>query len=327
MAHSGVLARRGVLAAGLAGAWWPARAAEPWPGRPVRVIHGFGPGGNPDLVGRILAAGLSEKLGQPFVVEGRPGASGIPASELVTRQSADGHTLLILTAGHGVSAALAARLPYDAVRDFSFITQLTEYPLLVVTRPDHPAADMAQMLAMARARPLALFWGSGGGRATTQGLSGEMIGLLAEARMTQVNYLSVAAAHADLAAGRLDWLVDTPTTLLGQVQAGRMRPLAVTGAGRYAPLPAVPTLREAGLAGYEAVSWVGLAGPPGMAPELVARINAECGAVLRESDAAQRLAALGSEVRFSTPASFRDRVASDVARWTEVVARAGLERQ
>ncbi len=303
----------------------PALAA--WPERPVRLVHGFGPGGNPDTVGRIIGARLGEFLGQPIVVEPRPGASGIPASEMVSRSNPDGYTLVILTAGHAVSAALTARLPYDPVRDFSFISQLTQYPLLLATRPDHPAADMAAMLAMARQRPRAMFWGSGGGRLTTQGLSGEMINVLAGTEITQVAYQSVATVQADLLAGRLDYVLETPVTLLPQIQAGRLRALAVTGAQRYAVLPNVPTLREVGVAGYEAISWVCLAGPPGLPAPLVAQLNAACARALAEPGTVARFAALGSDVQHSTPEAMRERVAADVTRWNQVVTRAGLERQ
>ncbi len=318
------LTRRLLLGGVLATPALPARAA--WPDRPVRLVHGFGPGGNPDIIGRIMAARLSELLGQSFVVEPRPGASGIPASEMVARSRPDGHALVILTGGHGVSAAITARLPFDPVRDFGFVSMLTEFPLMLATRPDHPAAGMAEMIALARSRSRPMFWGSGGGRSTTQGLSGELLNIMAETEIAHVPYQGVAGAHADLLAGRLDFLLETPITLLPPVQQGRMRALAVTSLTRYPPLPDVPTMQESGLRGYEATSWLGIAGPAGLPADVVARLNAACAAVLAEPEPAARLRGLGNVVRHSSPEEFRGRVAADVAKWTEVVIRAQIER-
>lgn len=228
--------RRAVLLAAVALAP-PRLARAAWRDRPVRLVHNFGPGGNPDTVGRIMAGRLAEHLPQPVVVE---------------------------------------------------------------PRPDHPAGSMAEMLAMARAWPRQMFWGSGGERATTQGLSGEMINVLAGTEIQHVPHQSTGAAQVDLMAGRVDFLLEMPMTLLGAVQAGRKRALATTGEARWLVLPEVPTLQEVGVL---------------------------CAGILAEPETIARLAALGSDASPSTPGQFRDRVAADVARWTEVVTRAGIERR
>ncbi len=318
------LSRRALLAAPALLLAGPAHAA--WPDRPLRLVHGFGAGGNPDTIGRIVAARLAELLGQPCVVEPRPGASGIPASELVARSAPDGHVLVILTGGHPVSAALSNRLPFHPVQDFAFISLFTEFPLLAVTRPDHPAADLRAMLALTRQQARPLFIASGAGRATTQGLSAELVGQISGAEVQHVAYPSMAGAHADLLTGRLDLILDTPITLLAQLREGRMRALAVSSTTPYPPLPGVPTMQQAGLPGYDVTSWLGLAGPAGLPAEIIARLNAACATVLAEPEPRTRLEALGNVVRPSTPAAFRDRVAADVAKWSAVVARAGIER-
>ncbi len=196
---------------------------------------------------------------------------------------------------------------------------------MLATRLDHPAADMAEMIALARARSRPMFWGSGG-RATTQGLSGELLNIMAGTEIAHVAYQGVAGSHADLLAGRLDFLLETPISLLPPVQQGRMRALAVTSLTRYPPLPDVPTMQESGLQGYEASSWLGIAGPAGLPAEVVARLNAACATALAEPEPAARLRGLGNVVRHSSPEVFRDRVAADVAKWTEVVTRARIER-
>jgi tripartite-type tricarboxylate transporter receptor subunit TctC len=294
-------------------------------GRPITMMHGFTPGANVDITARLVAEALSKRLGQPIVVETRPGAGGTTAAAAVARAAPDGSMIAALPSGHAVSPAMYKQLPYNAVEDFSFISMLTENPFILVTYPDHPAKTIADVIKTAQADPGKLTYATAG-NGTGMHLASELLVSMGKAKIQHVPYRGSPQAITDLIAKRVDFQMDTPQLLLPFLSDGRVRAIAVTGPSRFFALPHVPTIAESGLQGYSVTGWLGLAGPAGLPAEFVKRVNAEVKAILAESDVIQRLRALGADVRPTTPEGFKARVAEDVVKWTKVVADAAIQR-
>lgn len=294
-------------------------------GRPITMMHGFTPGANVDIVARLVADNLSKRLGQPIIVEPRPGAGGTTSAAAVARAAPDGTTLTVLPGGHAVSAAIYKQLPYNTVEDFSFISMLTDFPFILVTYPDHPVQTIADVIRIAQAddgKQMCATAGNG----TGMHLAFELFVAMAKAKIQHVPYRGSPQAITDLVAKRIDFQVDTPTVLLPFLSDGRLRPIAVTGPKRFFALPDVPTIAEAGVPGYSVTSWLGVAGPAGLPLSFVDRVNAEIKAILAEQSVIERLRGLGSETMATSPQEFKSRVAEDVAKWTKVVADANIPR-
>jgi tripartite-type tricarboxylate transporter receptor subunit TctC len=300
----------------------PARAQ---PAGVITIMHGFTPGANVDITARIVADNLTKRLGRTVVVETRPGAGGTISAAAVARSAPDGNTLAILPSGHAVSAAMRKQLAYDAVKDFSFISMLTENPFIFVTYPDHPAKTIADLIKSAHATPGKLTCATAG-IGTGMHLAFELFASMAHAKIQHVPYRGSPQAITDLIAKRVDFQVDTPQLLLPFLSDGRVRPLAVTGSSQFFALPKAPTVAASGLAGYSVTGWLGLAGPAGLQPDFVAKINAEVKAILAEPTVIARLRALGAELVPTTPEAFQTRVAADVAKWKKVVADANIPK-
>ena len=289
------------------------------------MMHGFTPGANVDIVARLVADNLSKRLGQPIVVEPRPGAGGTTSAAAVARAAPDGTTLTVLPGGHAVSAAIYKQLPYNTVEDFSFISMLTDFPFILVTYPDHPAQTIADVIRIAQADDGKQTCATAG-NGTGMHLAFELFVAMAKAKIQHVPYRGSPQAITDLVAKRIDFQVDTPTVLLPFLSDGRLRPIAVTGPKRFFALPDVPTIAEAGVPGYSVTSWLGVAGPAGLPTPFVGRVNAEIKAILAEQSVIERLRGLGSETMATTPQEFKSRVAEDVAKWTKVVTDANIPR-
>ncbi|HWL31620.1 MAG TPA: tripartite tricarboxylate transporter substrate-binding protein [Xanthobacteraceae bacterium] len=304
------------------GAAHPVRAQS---ARPITLIHGFTPGANVDITARLVADGLSRRLGQPFVVEPRPGAGGTTAAAAVARAAPDGLTLAALPSGHAVSPALYKRLPYNAVDDFTFISMLTENPFILVTSLDHPAKTVADVLKSAQAEPGKLTCATAG-NGTGMHLALELLSSMGKVKIQHVPYRGSPQGITDLIAGRVDFQMDTPQFLLTLLREKKVRALAVTGPSRFFALPDVPTVAESGLPGYSVTGWLGLAGPPGLPKDFVERVNAEVKALLAEPEAIARLRALGADVKPTTPEGYKKRVADDIVKWTKVIADANIPR-
>ncbi|WP_426954779.1 tripartite tricarboxylate transporter substrate binding protein [Muricoccus radiodurans] len=313
-----------VLAAALALIALLQPAAAQWPERPVTLVQGFGAGGNADTIARVIAGPLSTALGRPVVVEARTGAGGNIASEYVARSRPDGHTLVLLTGGHAVSAAVYRRLAFDPVEDFAFVSTVSVFPFVVATRADGPFASLPDLIAAARARPGEVTFSSVG-VGSTQHLTGEMLAQAAGVRMAHVPYRGGTQPLADLLGGRIDAMVDSITVTGGAIRAGTVRALGVTSAQPWPGLEA-PTVAAA-LPGFEVVSWVGLAAPAGTPAPIVARLNAEVAAALEQPEVRRALETLGTRPSGSTPEEMRRFVAGQVAQWRRVVEAAGIERQ
>jgi tripartite-type tricarboxylate transporter receptor subunit TctC len=289
------------------------------------MMHGFTPGANVDIVARLIADNLSKRLNRQIVVEPRPGAGGTTSAAAVARAEPDGTTLTILPGGHAVSAAIYKQLPYNAVDSFSFISMLTDFPFILVTYPDHPAKSVQDVVKSAQADPGKLTCATAG-NGTGMHLAFELFVAMAKAKIQHIPYRGSPQGITDLLAKRVDFQVDTPAVLMPFISDGRLRPIAVTGPKEFFLLPGVPTIAAGGVPGYSVTSWLGVAGPAGLPPAFVTKVNEEIKAILAEPAVMERLRALGNDIVPTTPQGFRDRVADDVAKWTKVVADANIPR-
>jgi tripartite-type tricarboxylate transporter receptor subunit TctC len=317
--------RRTVVAGLMAAGTGVARSQTAWPDRPITLVHGFGAGGNADVVGRIVADRLGSRLGQQIVVDPKPGAGGTTAAGLVARAAPDGYTLAIIPGGHSVAAAIYKKLPYNPVDDFSWISMLTDFPFILATYPDHAAKDAGDLIKMAQAQEARLTCATPG-NGTGQHLSAELFAAMAKIKLQHLPYRASAQATTDLIGKRIDLQMDTPTALIELVRDGKLRALGTTGAARFFALPNVPTVAEQGVPGYSVTSWLGLAAPAGLPANIVARLHTEVSAVLAEPATIEKLKVLGSEPKATSPGEFKARVISDIGKWSKVVGDAGIER-
>lgn len=317
------LSRRAVLG-GLGAAAFARPAAAAWPERPITLVHGFGVGGNADVISRIVAERLAARLGQPVVVEAKTGAGGRIAAAYAARAPADGYTLAVLPGGHAIAAAMYEKLPYDTVNDFSFISMLTDFPFLLVTYPDHPVKTIPDLIAAAKGASAPMIYGTAG-NGTGQHLSGALFASMAGIPLRHLPFRGGAQGSTELLGKHIDFLFETPTLLLELIRSGQLRALAVTGRSRFFALPDVPAIGET-VPGYETSSWLGLAAPPRLPDDILGRLHKETSALLDEPAVNERLRALGNVPLATTPAGFKERVAADIAKWSKVVADTGIQR-
>jgi tripartite-type tricarboxylate transporter receptor subunit TctC len=319
------ISRRAAIAGLSVAAAFPAPALAQQSGRPITLMHGFTPGANVDITARIVAEGLSKRLGQPVVVESRLGAGGTVSAAAVARSAPDGHTLAILPSGHPVAAALYKQLSYNVVDDFSFISMLTENPFILVTYPDHPAQTVIDIIKSAQADPGKLTYATAG-NGTGMHLASELLVAMANVKIQHVPYRGSPQAITDLLAKRVDFQVDTPQVLLPFLVDKRLRPIAITGTKPFFALPGVPTIESSGLSGYSVTGWLGIAGPAGLPPHFVSKINTEVRGILAEQAVIDRLRQLGAGLTPTTPEAFKARVVSDIAKWTKVINDANIPK-
>lgn len=318
------ISRRALLA-GLSACTAIPALAKTWPERPIALIHGFPAGGPADTVSRIVADGLSRHLGQPVVVEAKPGATGTAAGGIVARARPDGYTLMTLPATYPSTAAMLRSLPYRPIDDFSFISTISEYPLLLATYPDSGMQTVADVISRARSRSAPLLYGTAG-VGSPMHLTMELFALRADIKLQHVPYQGGMPAVTDLLAKRIDLMLDPPTTLMQFVRTRRLRGLAVTGTQRLAPLPDVPTMIEAGVVGLSVMAYNGLVAPHGLPEDILTKIAAALAASLSEPEIAARLKSTGNEPKLMRPEEFRARVAVDIERWKGVVDEAHIAR-
>lgn len=307
----------------LAAAALPAQAQD-FPARPMRFLVGGPPGSGADLVSRMLAPKLSDRLGQPVVVEQKTGAGGIIANEALSKSPPDGHTLALLTGAHPTAAAMRRSLPYDPVRDFAMVGTVVAYPLVVSVVAASPVSSFPDLLTRARAAPGRISYAMSPGSLVH--LAGEWINSEAGTTMLAVPYRGSSAALVDALGGRVDVLIETATAAFPQIRTGKIRPLAVSSTARHPALPEVPTIAET-LPAVEFTSWLGLAVAPGTPRAAIERLNSELKAILDLPDVRQRIADLGGLPTPSTPEEMRGRVEREIARWKRLVELKGIEKQ
>jgi tripartite-type tricarboxylate transporter receptor subunit TctC len=298
--------------------------AQRYPAKPIHLIVPFPPGGGNDTVARAIAQQVGPDLGQPVVIDNRPGAGGSVGAELAAKAPPDGYTLFLAGVGsHVVNPNLHARLPYDPVKDFAPITLLASAPSVLVVNPAVPARTVAEFTAYARAHPGKLNYASNGNGSAAQ-LAAAMYESMANVRMVHVPYKGIAPALTDLLSGEVQLMFGTVVALVPHIQAGKLRALAVTSRSRSALLPDVPTLAESGVPEYEAGSWYGVMAPAGTPREIVERLHDAIVSALREPEVSKRLAAEGAIVIGSTPEEFGAHLKAELARVGKVVRAAGI---
>jgi tripartite-type tricarboxylate transporter receptor subunit TctC len=301
-------------------------SAQTYPNRAIRIVHGFAAGGAADTLSRIMADGLSRQLGQTIIVDAKPGAGGNIASDAVAKSAPDGYTLGLVTGGHPISAALYKTLPYQPVDSFAMISTIVHYALVVATRSDYPAKTLGELIAEAKARPGSLSFGSVG-FGSTHHLAGELLKTAAGIDVVHVPYRGDSQAITALLSGDVPFIVGTSVLLAPQIESGTVRGLAVTSSTRSALLPNVPSAAEAGLRGFDVRTWAGLLAPKGTPVDIVALLNRAVQSSLADPDIKARLeAAIGGEVRGSTPGEMRDLVISETAKWNAVIDTAKIPR-
>jgi len=298
--------------------------AGAFPDRPVRLVVPFPAGGSTDIISRTLGQALGELWGQPVVIDNRPGGSTIIGTDLVAKSAPDGYTLLVTTAPFAIVPSLIDKLPYDPARDFEPVTLINTTPLVVVVNPSVPAKSVKELIALAKARPGALNFGSAGSGGSNH-LAGELFNVMAGVKMVHVPYKGNAPALNDLVGGHVDVAFNGLTSAMPLIKAGKLRPLAVTSLTRAGALPEMPTLDEAGLKGFQAVAWNGLSAPARTPKELIARINADVLKVLHSPELVERLRAEGSDPVGNSPEQFAVFLREETAKWSKVIKLANIE--
>jgi tripartite-type tricarboxylate transporter receptor subunit TctC len=303
----------------------PYSAAAAWPERPIALVHGFGAGGNADVTARVVAERLQAFLNQTVVVEQKPGAGGRTAAGVIARAPADGYTLFMLPGGHAASAALYAQLPYDSLKDFSFIGLVTQIPFVVVTYPEHPIKTVPDLIAAAKSAKEPIIY-STSGPGSGQHLAAELFTAMAGIKLKHLPSKGGTAVPTMVLGKHIELGFEPPPTLLELIKAGKLRAIATTGPTRFFALPDVPTIGET-IPGYEVTSYFGLAGPPGLPEDIVKRLNEATVAMLKEPETIEKLRKLGSVPLSSTPEGFKERVANDITRWTKLAADVGIPKR
>lgn len=300
--------------------------AQSYPNQPIKLMHGFPPGGNVDVLARIMGEEMSKGLGQPMVIEAKPGAVGSIAAETIARSAPDGYKLLFVPSAHAVTAALYKSIKYDAVDDFTWISTVSFYPFVLVVRKDSKFQTLAELLREAKLNPGRLRYGSTG-VGSIHHMTVELLANATGTRFANIPYRGEGQAITGLLSGDTDVGIATVTVARPQIEAGALRALGVTSKTRWKDLPDVPTFDAAGAPGFEVVSWSGFAGPRGVAAEIVDRLNAEVRRALNIASVRQRLEALGGDPRATTSEEMRALVAGQIALWAKLARDAKIEMQ
>jgi tripartite-type tricarboxylate transporter receptor subunit TctC len=298
-----------------------------WPDRPIRLVVPFPAGSSADIVGRIVGQKLTARLGQQVVIDNRVGASGNIGADAVAKAAPDGTTIGIATAStHAVAASLSASLPYDPIKDFAPIGMLGGQPYVLALYPGIPAKSLGELIALAKAKPGSLNYGSAG-VASLAHLATALLASMAGIDIMHVPYKSSAQSVTDMITGRLDMQLATIPPTLQIIRGGQLRALATSGMRRASVLPDVPTVAEAGISGYEASLWLAVVAPAGTPPVIVARLNREVNDLLESADGREALSAQGVDVEPGPPEALTERIRTDTAKWRGVAAKAGIKAQ
>jgi tripartite-type tricarboxylate transporter receptor subunit TctC len=306
-----------LFAAGLA-------QAQNYPSKPVRLIVPFAAGGSTDVIARILAPKLSEVWGQQVIVDNRPGGNTVIGTDIVAKSPPDGHVLLVTPAPFTVVPSVLTKLPYDPAKDFEPITLINTTPMGFVVHPGVPAKNLKELIALAKARPGQMNFGSSGSGGVPH-LSGELLNTMAGLKIIHVPYKGNAPALADLVGGHVDMAFNGLTSVMAFIKSGRLRVLGVTSLTRTAALPDVPTFDEQGLKGFQAVAWNGLTAPARTPKEAIVRIQEASARIIKSPELAEQLKRDGSDPVGSTTAEFTAHLRDEVVKWKKVLDRAGIK--
>ncbi|HEV7803136.1 MAG TPA: tripartite tricarboxylate transporter substrate binding protein [Burkholderiales bacterium] len=300
---------------------------QTYPTRPIRMVVPFSAGaGVTDIMARLVGQHLGASIGQQIVIDNRPGAGGIPGTEVVSRAPPDGYTLLMTNVALAVNPYLYPKLPYDAVKDFMPVTMVNSAPLLLVVHPSIAAKSVKELVAYAKSHPGQLNYGSGGVGSTPH-LSGELFKSLAGIDAVHVPYKGGAPALTDLVGGQLSFMIENVPGTMPFVKAGKLRALAITSPQRSSLEPALPTMAEAGVPGYEVIGWNGIVAVKGTPPAIVSRLHVEVARILRTPEVRQRLTALGAEPVGNTPDEFGAFIKAEMARWGKIIKEKGIRSE
>ena len=313
------------IAAGLLFAWAPVSAAD-YPTRRVTIVVPFAAGGSADVYARVLAQYLQDDLGQPFIVEDRPGAGSLIGTEAVAKSPPDGYTLLLMSNTHTVNESLFASKPYELMRDFAPVAPINYSDLVLVTRPTLPVNSTEDLLQMARAKPGSLSYASSG-PGTPYHMAGELFKAMAGVSILHIPYRGSSGARTDLLGGQVDMMFDAVPTMAEFIRSGKAKALATTGKTRSQVLPDVPTVAESGVPGYEAVIWLGLLAPKGTPTAVIARLNEEVGRMASDPQVAQAWASQGATPMKMSPGEFGAYLRDDIAKWARIVKISGAKAE
>jgi len=316
--------RRAVLAAGLAALAPPWAAAQDYPSKPVRIIVPFAAGGPADVYARFLATKLQESMGQPFVVDNRPGAGSIIGTDAVAKSPGDGYTLLLMSNTHTVNESLIPTKPFQLLRDFAPIAPINASDLVLVTRATLPVGSLGELIKLAKAKPGSLSYASSG-PGTPYHMAGELFKAMAGLAIVHIPYRGSSGARTDVLGGQVDMMFDAVTTMTEHVKAGKVKAMGTTGAARSSVMPDVPTLAEAGVPKYEATIWLGLMAPKATPPAIVERLNAEVSRIVGAPETAKAWTAQGAQPMVMNVAEFTRYVQADITKWANIVKISGAK--
>ncbi|MDB5924902.1 MAG: hypothetical protein JWN13_3838 [Betaproteobacteria bacterium] len=301
------------------------RAAE-YPSRPVRFVVPFPPSGGTDIVARLLAQQLAERMGQQFVIDNRPGAASTIGAQIAARAAADGYTLLLVTASYAISASFYRTLPYDSVSDFDAVARVASGPLLVVVHPSVKVGSMKELIALAKAAPNKMNYASGGPGGINH-LAGEMLKIMSGTRIVHVPYKGAGPALTGLIGGEVQMMVATLGSALTHVRNGKLKALATGGGRRSSILPELPTVAESGVPGYAADNWYGILAPRNVPPAILRELDKHIAAALSTDTVRERFTSVGFEPSPSTPAQFAEYLRAEIRKWNRVMKEAGIESE
>ena len=300
-----------------------AQSETGYPSKPIRMIVPSAPGSGPDIMARAIGQKLTEALGQAIVIDDKPGAGGIIGSEAAAKAPPDGYTLIMSNAGaHTVNPSLYAKLPYDPIKDFAPVTLVALAPNILIVHPTLPVRNVKELIALAKAKPGELTFGSGGNGSTAH-LSGEMFKTMAGIDIVHIPFKGSPAAVIGVIAGQIALAIPNIPPALPHVRSGKLKALAVTTAKRAAGVPELPTVAESGLPGYEATAWFGVLAPAATPPQIIARLNAAIVKIAHAREMQDRLMAEGADAVGNTPEQFAQIIRNDIAKWAKVVKASG----
>jgi tripartite-type tricarboxylate transporter receptor subunit TctC len=307
----------------MAGSTSPVRAQD-YPVRPVRIIVPFAPGGSADVFGRFIAQKLQESLGQPFVVEDRPGGGSVIGTDAVAKSAPDGYTLLLMSNTHTVNESLIPSKPFVLTRDFVAIAPINESDLVLVTKADLAQKTLRELIAAAKAKPGGMSYASSG-PGTPYHMAGELFKAMAGISIVHIPYKGSAGARSDVLGGQLEMMFDAIPTMNEHVKSGKVRAIATTGKRRSTVMPDVPTMAEAGVPGYEATIWLGLMAPRGTPPAVVNKLHAELSRITSNAEVRRAWAAQGTTAMTMSGDEFNRYLADDIAKWARIVRISGAK--